>query len=490
MITASMLYNLVQCPHRMYLDKYGDQGQKDRENPFIELLWERGTKYEEQVVSGLGPGIENFKISPPQEKTAKTLAAMQAGVPLIYGGRIETVDLVGEPDLLRHENDAYVAIDIKSGAGEEGDDDDRRPKTHYAVQLGLYTDILQQLGHSAGHYAFIFDIHGEEVRYDFDVPYGVRNARTLWEDYQDALTEARAIDARQTQTLPAYGSVCKLCHWYSACLDNMRQADDLSLIFELGRSKRDALMGDIGTLSELAACNPNEYIHGRQTDFPGIGPDSLRKFQRRAMLASEEGDPYLTQAVAFPDADQEIHFDIEVDPLRDFCYLHGFVERDRRANTSKYVPFFANRVEPALEKAIFADAWRFLQKRNGRPVYYYSKYERTWWRRLAERYPDICSIDAVNALFESPDVIDLYYDVVRSKSEWPTIDYSVKTLARHLGFNWRDTHPSGAASVEWFDQWVTTGDLAVRERILQYNEDDCRATGVLLDGLRVMPVHA
>lgn len=29
-------------------------------------------------------------------------------------------------------------------------------------------------------------------------------------------------------------------------------------------------------------------------------------------------------------------------------------------------------------------------------------------------------------------------------TEWPTRDYSIKTLARHLGFAWRDAHPSGA----------------------------------------------
>lgn len=45
-----------------------------------------------------------------------------------------------------------------------------------------------------------------------------------------------------------------------------------------------------------------------------------------------------------------------------------------------------------------------------------------------------------------------------------------------LGFDWRDTHPSGAASIEWFDRWVTTRDPSVRQRVLDYNEDDCRAT--------------
>jgi hypothetical protein len=28
---------------------------------------------------------------------------------------------------------------------------------------------------------------------------------------------------------------------------------------------------------------------------------------------------------------------------------------------------------------------------------------------------------------------------------------------KYLGFAWRDTHPSGAASIEWFDRWIKTG---------------------------------
>jgi uncharacterized protein len=74
--------------------------------------------------------------------------------------------------------------------------------------------------------------------------------------------------------------------------------------------------------------------------------------------------------------------------------------------------------------------------------------------------------------------------VVLKATEWPTRDYSIKSLAKYLGFIWRDTHPSGAASIEWFHRWVENGDRDIKQRILDYNEDDCRATRVLLDGIR------
>ena len=81
---------------------------------------------------------------------------------------------------------------------------------------------------------------------------------------------------------------------------------------------------------------------------------------------------------------------------------------------------------------------------------------------------------------------DLYTDVVMPATEWPTNDQSIKTLAKHLGFKWRDQNPSGAASIEWYGRWIETKDPAIKRRLLEYNEDDCRATRVLLDGIRSM----
>ena len=52
----------------------------------------------------------------------------------------------------------------------------------------------------------------------------------------------------------------------------------------------------------------------------------------------------------------------------------------------------------------------------------------------------------------------------------------------------RTPTPSGAAAVEWFDRWCRERDPAVKQRMLEYNEDDCRATRVLLDGIRDLTI--
>jgi predicted RecB family nuclease len=108
--------------------------------------------------------------------------------------------------------------------------------------------------------------------------------------------------------------------------------------------------------------------------------------------------------------------------------------------------------------------------------------ERTIYRKLQAKHPDVWGADAIEQLFAPARAIDLYGDVVLKATEWPTRDHSIKTLARYLGFEWRDTHPSGAASIEWFDRWCRDRAPETKQRILDYVEDDCRATRVLLDG--------
>jgi predicted RecB family nuclease len=488
-ITASMLYDFIACPHRVSMDAFEDPGLRDDVSPFVQLLWDRGHAHEVAIMADLAVPFLDLSMFHGEEKETRTLEAMDQGVDLIYSGRISADGLLGVPDILRRQEGGYVAGDIKSGAGEEGGvgDDDTKPKVSYAVQLGLYTDILQRLGRSTARSAFVWDINRNEVTYDFNEQYGKKNSKSLWDHYQECLADVRAIIAGAVVTLPAYSSACKNCVWYSTCLKRLEEANDLTLIFMLGRAKRDVMIDQIATLRALAEINPEGFFtdKGKKTIFPGIGPDSLRKYQARALLAvTKDAKPYLTAAVSLPSHERELFFDIEVDPMRDICYLHGFVERLR--GTEQYTAFFSERANAEGEKQAFRDAWSYLQSRKPCAIYYYSKYERTIYRKLQAKYPDVCSVGDIEALFADTAAVDLLYDIVTKVTEWPTKDYSLKTLAKFLGFAWRDVHPSGAASIEWFDKWVQFGEPAVRNRILEYNEDDCRATRILLDGLREM----
>lgn len=475
------------------MDAFADPALRDAVSPFIQMLWERGSAFEREVIQGLELPFLDLSELRGDEKEAATRAAIARQEPLIYAGRLSVDDLLGEPDLLRFENGGYVAIDIKSGAGEEGgseeDDEEGRPKKSYGVQLSLYTDILIRLGVSAGRYGYIWDVHGQEKRYDLDVKLGPRSP-CLWEIYLEARSEVEKVLAGADSRAAAC-SVCKMCVWRSVCHKVLKESRDLTLLPELGRAKREVLWGQFLTLEDLAAANVERFCNNEKTDFKGIGAKTLRKFRARAALAvAAKPVPYLTRAVVWPATEVELFFDIETDPMRDICYLHGFVIRERGDSaTERFVAVYADGVTPEAEREAFAAAMGVFRAYPNAAVIHYSKYERTEYRKLQRKYPDVASSEEIEALYIQPKALDLYLDVVKSGSEWPTMDFSIKSLAKCCGFAWRDLDPSGAASIQWFDQWVRTGDPTLKQRLLDYNEDDCVAMRVILDRMKQLEVR-
>jgi predicted RecB family nuclease len=275
----------------------------------------------------------------------------------------------------------------------------------------------------------------------------------------------------------------------------------MTQIFELGRNVRDKLIRDLGanTVKDLAALSADELMERKneakangEADFlGGFGEKSLDKFLRRARLYQQPRlRPEILAPIAFPAVRYELYFDIEDDPLRDLVYLHGIYVREflpeGRAQ-EKFLAFVARENSPESEKQAWLEFWTYIRSLPAKSwcLYYYSKHERTVFRHLSEKYPEVATLEEVENLFDpaTGQSIDLYFDVIKSKTDWPLYSYSVKSIAQFLGFAWRDVNPSGAASIEWFNEYIKTQDPEKLQRILDYNEDDCKAMLVIKDGL-------
>ena len=113
-ITPFHLYNHLSCPHRVSMDAFADPQLRGAPNAFIQLLWERGTRFEKEVVAKLGASFTDLSALSGDEKEAPTRSALARGDALVYAGRLSADGLLGEPDLLRRDGPEgkYVAIDI------------------------------------------------------------------------------------------------------------------------------------------------------------------------------------------------------------------------------------------------------------------------------------------------------------------------------------------------------------------------------------------
>ena len=82
----------------------------------------------------------------------------------------------------------------------------------------------------------------------------------MWDEYESALLDVQSIISKVLISSPALGSSCKLCHWYSHCKDILVEEDDLTLIPELGRNRREKLESTVKTVEELAELETDKFI--------------------------------------------------------------------------------------------------------------------------------------------------------------------------------------------------------------------------------------
>jgi len=493
-VTSSKLYDYIVCPHRVWRDVYGPQEEKIQEaNPFVELLWNRGVAHEEKIVAGLGEYLD-LKEGSLQERFVATLKAMRDGAPLIYQGVLFFGNLKGIPDLLKKMPDgSYAPIEIKSGMGFEGtaegeeEESSGKPKKTYAVQLCLYIELLQKLGFETRKRGFIIDGTGKEMEYVLDQPVGKRDKRTFWEFYEETKEKVENLLAGKVKNKPAMAGSCKLCPWYRSCKNWCKENEDLTNIFYLGRSKRDVLNEDlfVGKVGEVCSLDLADILEKKKKDknfLKGVAEKTLSKIIARADILHNNRVAVLYKKLELPKVSYELFFDIEDDPTQEFVYMHGVYERNGKGE--KFIHFTAKDKTEEAEKEAFGNFWKYVRSlpQDDFAAYYYSPHEKTTYRKMQKLYPDAVSAEEVENFFGNPNVIDLY-SIILKHTDWPLGSYSLKEIAQFLGFKWRDETPSGALSIQWFNEYLKNKEEDILKRILEYNEDDCKATMVMKDAL-------
>jgi len=156
-------------------------------------------------------------------------------------------------------------------------------------------------------------------------------------------------------------------------------------------------------------------------------------------------------------------------------YLFGMVIKER--NDEVAFKYYLAR-GPQDEEHVARAFWEFLKIHTDVVYYVYSHKERATLHKLMKRY------DLESDVFEryKEHEFDLYSDLIVKYSDWPTYSYGIKQIARQVGFNWRDPDPGGANSIAWYSEYVKdTSRQDIVQRILDYNEDDCRAMIAIKD---------
>ena len=313
--------------------------------------------------------------------------------------------------------------------------------------------------------------------------------------YRVELAEAAmAASGDDTLLTPVVSNECHHCVWQTYCQTQL-DADDLSLRIskaplDVHEVRRLRSLG-VTTVADLAAAD----IEALLVDFlddnsqrPGA-EDRLRQAFRRARLlnAGQELERRTEGPVDLPAHELEIDIDIETS-ASDRVYLWGFWVDDSSAPGPRYVQFSSftdldAEAEAALATAAFTWIRDTIEGRDA-ALYHYSDYEVIRINRLAGRCGDVGSwmVEASEERF-----VDLFR--LMKQHFFGANGLGLKVVATATtGFEWRDSEPGGLNSQTWFNDAVTGSDEATREnarqRVLEYNEDDVRATWHLRRWLR------
>ncbi len=158
-------------------------------------------------------------------------------------------------------------------------------------------------------------------------------------------------------------------------------------------------------------------------------------------------------------------------------YLIGHVIRSP-GQPAIYEPFFASNFEQ--EGLILGEFFQWAGSLEDARFYHWHNYEKTHLTRMASSHglePTLVS-----------QVLDRLVDlspITTGAFAFPTYGESLKDIAKCLGFSWRQEEVSGQSSMALYQEYVESGgtDDKTRQKLLDYNEDDCRATMHIFDWL-------
>lgn len=477
-LTDDLLLYYKRCRRRAFLDIYGNPTQQDPEQDFLLKLRQDSLDHQRAVLALAPHESPDYPRDDWDAGAKATLALMQQGVERISQGILlmhvaEGVTLLSRPDLLVKQPGQsvfgdwmYAPINIKLG---------RRPKQEYQIVTAYSAQLLaavQGVLPSTGS-LILRGRSSYSVQMDKWIPL-----------MQEVLAECiQTLVFRQEPEIFISRQKCGLCRWHSSCHAIAQRERHLSLLPGVTPGRyRELQELEVTTVESLAESEIS-------TLEPALGSDVAFALVQQAQSTLQNRPMLRPQRIEFPStfkpfipnnqlptAAVELYFDIEAQPELPLDYLLGILVVDRRNQTETFHALLAE--NPQDEASIWQQFLDLVESYPDAPIFHFADYEVETVKRLARLYRT--SYQSLKPLLSR--FVDMHQRVMTTVT-LPVESYSLKHLARWLGFEWRDPDVTGSKCVCLYDQWLETSDRSLLTLIERYNEDDCRATYVLKNWL-------
>lgn len=450
------------------------------EDPEQELAARKGIEHEQRYLASLQertPGLIEIQHKDP-EAAAKTFAAMHAGAPVIYQGRLDAGNWHGYPDFLYRADDTatgthyYIPWDTKLA---------RSVKPYFLIQLCAYARLLEAvLGRRPDELVLVLGDGTVQRFRTGDFFHYYRRFERGFLTFQDRW---------RPDAIPDPGLDRSWGQWKEAATALLEARDHPSQVARITRAQVHRLEeAGIGTLHALA------QLDGRPV--PGISARVLEQLVTQARLQVESAaaplpawrirpptadEPRRGLAQLPPPAPGDVFFDMEGFPFAadGLEYLFGAVTVE--PDGPRFHDWWAH--DAAEERRAFEAIidWVHARWRADRAmhIYHYASYEKSAMRNLMVKYAT--REREVDDLLRGEVLVDLYA-VVRQGLFVGTPSYSLKEIERLYRPPRQGSVTNADTSVIEYQRWLDEGEprdwraSPILKGIRDYNRDDCEST--------------
>ncbi|AEX85785.1 hypothetical protein XO10_06835 [Marinitoga sp. 1135] len=246
------------------------------------------------------------------------------------------------------------------------------------------------------------------------------------------------------------GNYCKFCKLKSRCHKELLEKGNLNIVPGISKSYLN-LLKDLGI-------NPLKTVEKNRIEQV---PPQFRKplYNLKSLM---ENKPIIINKFDIPE--KYIVYDVET--YKELDFLHGILYQ------GKYKPFLnVQNTDDNLEKFL-----KFLKGTKEIIVHY-----------------DVYDIKRLQLITKNRSHLYKYLDKIENRSydlyekiqknvALPVTSYSLKDISRFFGFKWRTDLNGYAIFIEYKN--FLRGNKESLDKIITYNEDDCRATEKIMKSLK------
>jgi uncharacterized protein len=502
-VAATDLVGFLECDHLTGLEQARIRGEIEkpyRTDPELELLRMKGYEHEQlyrerldaagRVVADV-PHRDPRTLEELRAAAAETADLMNGGADVIFQATFFDGRWRGHADfLLRTERPsdlgawAYDIADTKLA---------RHVKTSAILQLCVYADLLERVQGVAPERVVVVTGDGREHPHrlaDYAAYY--RRAKAQF--------SARVFGGEPLpQTYPDPVDHCRVCDWWTVCMDRRRDDDHLSLVAGMTRQATERLAADgLRTVQALGDAPLARRV-------PEVQPRTYTRLHEQARLQlrgrRERGlvhelippDPELPgrglAALPAPSA-LDVFLDIEADPWAadgGLEYLLGVLTID--TGEPAYRPLWGH--DPGGEKGAFEAfidlVMERLRRNSSMHLYHYGGYESGALKRLMSRHAT--REDELDELLRGGVLVDLY-EVVRHAVRASVESYSIKQVEKFYMPEREGPVTRAGFSVVQYETWLESGEQHLLDELAAYNRDDCLSTFLLRGWLEDRRIEA